>query len=163
MNLSSIRKEKGISISQLAQLTNLSRRTLEDIERRKDCPVSTAISIATALQVSLTDLCIPKGGSKLMYKYHLTDATIRTNTNLCDFQSQIENSIYNIFPNVTVNTFPDYFEIISNTALSSTGLREMGKTIANSHPILRQMVKTYYYTRSNGQQGQSNQLFKSFQ
>lgn len=52
-----IRTEKGISIPQLVELTGISRRTLQDIEKRDDCLVSNAMKIAKALGVTMNELC----------------------------------------------------------------------------------------------------------
>ena len=55
MKLRAIRLEKGLSVPALSRLSNV--RTIEDIEKRGDCKVSTAILLADALEVSLDTLC----------------------------------------------------------------------------------------------------------
>lgn len=60
MNLKEIRKSKGLSVPQLVELSGLSRRTIQDIEKRGDCLVSNTIKLAQALEVSLDELCITK-------------------------------------------------------------------------------------------------------
>lgn len=57
MKLKEIRIAQGLSVPQLSALSNVPRRTIQDIEKRGDCMVSTALKLATALQVSLDDLC----------------------------------------------------------------------------------------------------------
>ena len=57
MKLAEIRKEKGISVPKLVELTGISRRTIQDIEKRGDCLVSNAIKLAEALGVTLDELC----------------------------------------------------------------------------------------------------------
>lgn len=57
MKLAQIRKEKGISVPKLVEMTGISRRTIQDIEKRGDCLVSNAIRIADALGVTLDELC----------------------------------------------------------------------------------------------------------
>lgn len=57
MNLKEIRNEKGITIPQLSEITGISKRTIEDIQRRGDCLVSNAIKLADALGVTLDELC----------------------------------------------------------------------------------------------------------
>lgn len=57
MNLKEIRSQKGFTIPQLAEITGLSKRTIEDIQRRGDCLVSNAIKLADALGVTLDELC----------------------------------------------------------------------------------------------------------
>jgi len=52
MKLRAIRLEKGLSVPALSRLSNVPVRTIEDIEKRGDCKVSTAI-----LEVSLDTLC----------------------------------------------------------------------------------------------------------
>lgn len=58
MNLRTIRKEQGLSVPKLSALANVPVRTIEDIERKDECKVSTAIKLAKALNVSLDALCI---------------------------------------------------------------------------------------------------------
>ena len=57
MNIKKIRLEKGLSVPALSRLSGVPVRTIEDIERRGDCKVSTAIKLASALLVSLDYLC----------------------------------------------------------------------------------------------------------
>ena len=57
MRIKEIRLSKAISIPKLVELTGLSRRTLQDIEKRGDCLVSNALKIATALNVTMDELC----------------------------------------------------------------------------------------------------------
>lgn len=59
MQLKKIRLEKGLSGAKLADLSGVPLRTIEDIERRNDCRVSTAIKLADALEVTLDELCRP--------------------------------------------------------------------------------------------------------
>ena len=56
MKLRAIRLEKGLSVPALSRLSNVPVRTIEDIEKRGDCKVSTAILLADALEVSLDPL-----------------------------------------------------------------------------------------------------------
>lgn len=55
--LKEIRTKKGISVPDLVNLSGISRRTIQDIEKRGDCMLSNAYLLAKALQVSLDDLC----------------------------------------------------------------------------------------------------------
>jgi len=55
LHLKELRKERGISILKLASQSGISRRTLEDIERRGDCRISTARAICNALGCKLDD------------------------------------------------------------------------------------------------------------
>ena len=57
MRLKEIRMEKGLSVPQLVELSGLSRRTIQDIEKRGDCMVSNAKKLAIALTVTLDELC----------------------------------------------------------------------------------------------------------
>lgn len=57
MNLKKIRLEKKLSVAKLVTISGVPRRTIEDIERKGDCRVSTAIKLANALQVTLDELC----------------------------------------------------------------------------------------------------------
>ena len=58
MNLRTIRLEQGLSVPKLSALSDVPVRTIEDIEKRGDCKVSTAIKLANALNVTLDALCI---------------------------------------------------------------------------------------------------------
>ena len=53
--LKELRKQFGLSIAALSAKSGVSRRTIEDIEARGDCRISTAYSICKALGVSLDD------------------------------------------------------------------------------------------------------------
>lgn len=57
MNLKSIRNDQKFSQAKLSQLSGVSLRTIQDIEKRDDCRVSTAIILADALGVTLDELC----------------------------------------------------------------------------------------------------------
>lgn len=57
MNVQKIRKEKGLTVQQLADLAELPKRTVEETIRRDTCSVKTAIKLADALGVSLDELC----------------------------------------------------------------------------------------------------------
>ena len=60
MNLREIRTSKNLSVPALSRLSGVPIRTIEDIEKRGDCKVSTALKLSTALEVSLDELCSPK-------------------------------------------------------------------------------------------------------
>lgn len=51
------RKEKGMTVPELARLSGLPQRTLEDIERRNTCKVENLFRISIALDVPLNELC----------------------------------------------------------------------------------------------------------
>ena len=57
MNIQHYRKERGMTVQQLADAAGLSKRTLEDAMRRDTCSVKTAIKLADALGVTLDELC----------------------------------------------------------------------------------------------------------
>lgn len=57
MNLKEIRKSKSLTLKALSELSNVPQRTIEDIERKDECKVSTAIKLADALNVTLDELC----------------------------------------------------------------------------------------------------------
>jgi len=59
MNLKAIRLSKGLSVPKLVELSGVPRRTIQGIEQRGDCVVSTAIKLADALGVTLDELCKP--------------------------------------------------------------------------------------------------------
>ena len=55
LKLKELRNAAGLSIRALSELCGLSRRTIEDIEARGDCRISTAWVICKALNRSLDD------------------------------------------------------------------------------------------------------------
>ena len=55
LKLKALRSNAGLSIQKLADLCGVSRRTIEDIEARGDCRISTAYTICKALNCSLDD------------------------------------------------------------------------------------------------------------
>lgn len=57
MNIQYYRKERGMTIQQLADAAELPKRTVEESIRRDTCSVKTAIKIADALGVTLDELC----------------------------------------------------------------------------------------------------------
>ena len=57
MRVREIHTKEHLSIPQLVELIGISRRTLQEIEKRGDCLVSNAIKIADALGVTLDELC----------------------------------------------------------------------------------------------------------
>lgn len=57
MNLRKIRTDQGLSVPKLVELSGVPRRTIQEIENRDDCRVSTAIKLADALGVTLDELC----------------------------------------------------------------------------------------------------------
>jgi predicted transcriptional regulator len=56
LRLKEIRQVKGLSVPQLVELSGISRRTIQDIEKRGDCVLSNAAKLAKALGVTLNDL-----------------------------------------------------------------------------------------------------------
>lgn len=57
MNLKKIRTEKNLSVPQLVELSGVPRRTIQDLEKRGDGRISTAIKLADALGVTMDQLC----------------------------------------------------------------------------------------------------------
>jgi transcriptional regulator with XRE-family HTH domain len=57
MKLKQIRNDKGFTLKSLAELSGVPQRTIEDIERKNECKVSTAIKLADVLEVTLDELC----------------------------------------------------------------------------------------------------------
>lgn len=57
MRLKEIRIEQGLSVPKLAELSGVPRRTIQDIEKRGDCMVSTLLKLTSVLGVSLDEVC----------------------------------------------------------------------------------------------------------
>ena len=57
MKLKEIRQEKKLSVPELSRISNVPRRTIQDLEQRGDGRVSTLIKLADALGVTLDQLC----------------------------------------------------------------------------------------------------------
>ena len=55
LKLKELRNAAGLSVRALSEMCGLSRRTIEDIEARGDCRISTAWVICKALGCSLDD------------------------------------------------------------------------------------------------------------
>lgn len=53
------RTQAKITVPKMSELTGLSKRTIEDLEKRGDCLVSNALKIADALGITLNDLLTP--------------------------------------------------------------------------------------------------------
>lgn len=53
------RQRAGISVPKMSELTGISRRTIEDLEKRGDCLVSNALKIADVLGIKLDDFLTP--------------------------------------------------------------------------------------------------------
>lgn len=60
LRLKELRKQHGLSAAALSKLSGVSIRTIEDIERRGDCRISTARLLCNAIGVSLDDLYPPE-------------------------------------------------------------------------------------------------------
>ena len=57
MKLKTIRLERGLSVPALSRLSGVPIRTIQDIEARNDCRISTAKVLANALGITLDELC----------------------------------------------------------------------------------------------------------
>ena len=57
MQVRKIRLEKGLAVPKLSELSGPSRRTIQEVEKRDECTVSTAKKLAKALGVTLDELC----------------------------------------------------------------------------------------------------------
>ena len=55
LKLKELRNAAGLSVRALSEMCGLSRRTIEDIEARGDCRISTAWVICKALGCSMDD------------------------------------------------------------------------------------------------------------
>ena len=56
MKLREYRLAIGLSVPKLAELSGVPRRTIQDIEKRGDCMLSTALKLAKALDTTLDEL-----------------------------------------------------------------------------------------------------------
>ena len=63
IKLKELRKRAGISIQVLSDRSGISRRTIEDIEARGDCRISTAYAICKTLGCSLDDFYEEEAGA----------------------------------------------------------------------------------------------------
>lgn len=57
MKVKKIRLNQGLSVPKLCELSGLSRRTIQEVEKHDKCTVSTAKKLAKALNVTLDELC----------------------------------------------------------------------------------------------------------
>lgn len=56
LKIKEIRLEKGWSVPKLAEESGVSRRTIQDLEKRGDCMLSTAARLAAVMGVTLNDI-----------------------------------------------------------------------------------------------------------
>lgn len=56
MRLKEIRKEQNLSVAKLSAISGVSLRTIQDIEARGDCRISTARILCDAMGISLDEL-----------------------------------------------------------------------------------------------------------
>lgn len=156
-NLQKVRNQKNISLTKLSELTGISQRSLEDIERNGDTKYSTAEIIAEALGVKLEDF----SSTSMEYKYHLVDASLRKQIDLNNHKKAIAEAVKIVF-DLKPDIFSNYFVIKAESNLSPAKLRQMGNVIASNDAKLNAIVRKYTYTRSDGTQGTTHQLFKRF-
>ncbi len=57
MNLRNIRLNRGLSVPALSRESGVPIRTIEDLEKRNDGRISTALKLAKALNVTMDELC----------------------------------------------------------------------------------------------------------
>ena len=57
MNLRNIRLNRGLSVPELSRESGVPIRTIEDLEKRNDGRISTALKLAKALNVTMDELC----------------------------------------------------------------------------------------------------------
>lgn len=62
LKLKELRKQAGLSVNALSTLSGVSRRTIEDIEARGDCRISTAYQLCKALNCTLDDFYKEEAG-----------------------------------------------------------------------------------------------------
>lgn len=62
LKLKELRQKAGLSINALSALSGVSRRTIEDIESRGDCRISTAYALCKALNCTLDDFYKEEAG-----------------------------------------------------------------------------------------------------
>ncbi len=60
--LKELRKQAGLSVAALSAKSGVSRRTIEDIEARGDCRISTAYTLCRAMGVSLDEFYKEQAG-----------------------------------------------------------------------------------------------------
>lgn len=55
LHLKQLRNAAGLSVRALSEISGVSRRTIEDIESRGDCRISTAYVLCKALECTLNE------------------------------------------------------------------------------------------------------------
>lgn len=68
LKIREIRLEKGLSVPRLSELSGVSRRTIQDLEKRGDCMLSTAAKLAAAMDVALNDIWEDEPGKETKMK-----------------------------------------------------------------------------------------------
>lgn len=64
LRVKELRLQRGLSVPDLVKLSGVPRRTIQEMENRGDCRMSTAYKIAEALGVSLDELWQPEKKKK---------------------------------------------------------------------------------------------------
>ena len=59
LKLREIRKSKGLSVPELSRQSGVPKRTIEDIEARGACRISTAFALCKAMQIPLDEIYEP--------------------------------------------------------------------------------------------------------
>ena len=59
LKLREIRKAKGLSVPELSRQSGVPKRTIEDIEARGDCRISTAYALCKAMSITLDEIYQP--------------------------------------------------------------------------------------------------------
>ena len=54
--LKQVRKEHGLSLAKLSELSGVPQRTIEDAEARKSCKIETAAKLAKAMNTTIDSL-----------------------------------------------------------------------------------------------------------
>lgn len=64
LRVKELRLQRGLSVPDLVKLSGVPRRTIQEMENRGDCRMSTAYKLSAALGVSLDDLWAPDDNTK---------------------------------------------------------------------------------------------------
>lgn len=94
------------------------------------------------------------------YKYRLKSLEHRKNVDLRVFKEDIHDGITKVIKDCYVNVYKNYFEIKSYKSIEQNTLRKIGKYIKDTNIEFDTFSKKYTYTKTNGEEYKSSQLFE---
>lgn len=123
MKLKEIKERRNLTFDDLVTITGVPKRTLEDIVKRGDCRVSTAIQIANSLGLTIDQLCTNVNTHQFQTYEEYCCGKKDTNLKLKEVEQ-----IYNFL------TAPEQILVLTKTSdLGKPALYFLGETLAANY------------------------------